>query len=187
MRAHGRLAAHVAQSDAASGRDAEAGRAELAGRGAVEHDRLAAAAYWPIDAQRIEAGRRAWGAELGPDETPLEAGLMHAVKLDRTGFTGREALLAQRAAGPRKRLAMLALGDPEAWCWGGEGILRDGAPVGEVTSAGWSVALGRCVVMGYVRADRPIDRAWVLAGRYEVDIAGTRTAASVLAKPPFAG
>ena len=148
---------------------------------------LADAGYWAIDALRIEAGRRAWGAELGPDETPLEAGLMHAVKLDKPGFLGREALLRQRGEGARKRLGLFALVDPAAWCWGGEGILRDGAPVGEVTSAGWSVALGRCVAMGYVRADAPIDRAYVLAGRYEIDIAGTRARATAQAKPPFAG
>ena len=38
------------------------------------------AGYYTIDALRIEAGRRAWGAELGPDETPWEAGLGYAVK-----------------------------------------------------------------------------------------------------------
>jgi len=43
------------------------------------------------------------------------------------------------------------------------------------------------VVMGYVRADRPIDRAWVQSGRYELDIAGLRVAAQVQAKPPFTG
>jgi 4-methylaminobutanoate oxidase (formaldehyde-forming) len=78
------------------------------------------------------------------------------------------------------------LADPGAWCWGGEGILRDGAAVGEVTSAGWSVTLGRCVAMGYVRADAPIDRDYLLAGRYEIDIAGTRASASAQARGPFA-
>ena len=33
------------------------------------------AGYYALDALRIEAGRRAWGAELGPDETPFVAGL----------------------------------------------------------------------------------------------------------------
>ena len=32
------------------------------------------AGYYTIDALRIEAGRRAWGPELSPDETPWEAG-----------------------------------------------------------------------------------------------------------------
>jgi glycine cleavage system aminomethyltransferase T len=41
------------------------------------------AGYYALDALRIEAGRRAWGAELGPDETPFEAGLMAGVKLDK--------------------------------------------------------------------------------------------------------
>ncbi len=148
---------------------------------------LADAGYYTLDALRIEAGRRAWGAELGPDETPIEAGLMHAVKLEKGEFLGRAALLEKRAAGVRKRLAILVLDDPLAWPWGGEGILRDGVPVGEVTSAGWSAALGRAVVMGYVRDAAPIDRAWVLAGRYELDIAGTRVGARVQAKPPFVG
>ena len=41
------------------------------------------AGYYTIDALRIEAGRRAWGAELSPDETPWEAGLGYAVKMDK--------------------------------------------------------------------------------------------------------
>ncbi len=113
---------------------------------------------------------------------------MHAVKLDKAAFLGRAALLKQREAGPRKRLAIFVLEDGEAWPWGGEGILRDGKSVGEVTSAGWSAALGRAVVMGFVRGDgAPIDRAWVLAGRYELDVAGERFAMAVQAKPPFVG
>jgi 4-methylaminobutanoate oxidase (formaldehyde-forming) len=148
---------------------------------------LADGGYYAIDALRIEAGRRAWGAELGPDETPLEAGLMHAVRLEKPDFLGRAALLEKRAAGVSKRLAMFVLDDPEAWPWGGEGILRDGQPVGEVTSAGWSAGLGRAVVMGYVRGAGPIDRDWVLGGRYELDIAGARTAMRAQARPPFRG
>ena len=148
---------------------------------------LVDAGYYTIDALRIEAGRRAWGAELGPDETPLEAGLMHAVAIDKPGFLGREALLRKREAGVAKRLATLVLDDPEAWAWGGEGILRDGVPVGEVTSAGWSATLGRAVVMGYVRGAAPVERAWVLSGRYQLDIAGQVVAATIAARPPFQG
>jgi glycine cleavage system aminomethyltransferase T len=57
------------------------------------------AGYYALDALRIEAGRRAWGAELGPDETPLRSRLMAGVKLDKPAdFIGREALLAARKA-----------------------------------------------------------------------------------------
>ncbi|HXP73379.1 MAG TPA: FAD-dependent oxidoreductase [Stellaceae bacterium] len=146
------------------------------------------AGYYAIDALRIEAGRRAFGAELGPDETPLEAGLMYAVKPDKgIDFIGRDALLRQQERGPAKRLGLFALDDPAAFPWGGEGILRDGKPVGEITSAGYSAKLGRAVVMGYVRGDGPVDRDFLLGGHYVVDIAGNQIPATPLAKPPFPG
>ncbi|HEY5632861.1 MAG TPA: FAD-dependent oxidoreductase [Burkholderiaceae bacterium] len=112
------------------------------------------AGYYAIDALRIEMGRRAWGAELGPDETPFEAGLEFAVKLDkRDGFIGREALLGAQGRPPRKKLVTLVFDDPRAWAWGGESISLDGEAVGEVSSAGWSPAAGRCVGLGYLRGD----------------------------------
>jgi 4-methylaminobutanoate oxidase (formaldehyde-forming) len=79
----------------------------------------------------------------------------------------------------------LVLDDPEAFPWGGEPILRDGKGVGEVTSSGYSARLGRAIVMGYVRAEHPIDRDYVLSGRYKIDIAGDHYAAKPLAKPAY--
>jgi len=146
------------------------------------------AGYYAIDALRIEAGRRAFGAELGPDETPLEAGLMYAVKAGKgTDFIGRDALLRQQEHGPSKRLGLFTLDDPTAFPWGGEGILRDGKPVGEITSAGYSARVGRAVVMGYVRGEEPVTREFLMSGRYVIDIAGDRMPATPLAKPPFPG
>jgi 4-methylaminobutanoate oxidase (formaldehyde-forming) len=111
------------------------------------------AGYYALDALRIEAGRRAWGAELGPDETPVEAGLEFAVKLDKPGFIGREALLAAQGRPLRKKLVTIVLDDPAAYAWGGESIVIGGQPVGELSSAGWGWAAGRCVALGYVRGD----------------------------------
>lgn len=142
--------------------------------------------YYAIDALRIEAGRRAFGAELGPDETPLQAGLMHVVKLDKPGgFLGRDALLREREKGPAKRLAMFTLDDPAVYVWGGEPILRDGISVGEVTSAGFSDGLGRMVALGYVRGSGPVSREFVLSGGYDIDVAGRRATATVCARPPY--
>jgi 4-methylaminobutanoate oxidase (formaldehyde-forming) len=148
---------------------------------------LADAGYYTIDALRIEAGRCAFAAELSGDDTPLEAGLMYAVRLAKPDFVGRDALLRQKQAGPRKLLTLFTLDDPAAFPWGGEGILRDGVPVGEVTSAGYSDRLGRAVAMGYVRGPGPIDRAYTLAGRYTIDISGEAFSATPCARPPFAG
>ena len=142
--------------------------------------------YYALDAMRIEAGRRAFGPELGPDETPVQAGLMHAVALDKPGgFLGREALLAHRETGVAKRLCMFALDDPDDWCWGGEGILANGRPAGEISSAGWSTVLGRCVAMGYVRAERNFERAEMLSWSYTIDIAGKVVKAKALARAPY--
>ena len=143
------------------------------------------AGYYTIDALRIEAGRRAFAAELGPDETPIEAGLMAAVRLNKPAFIGRDALLKQQETGTKKRLVTLAVDDPEAFPWGGEPILRDGKGVGEVTSSGYSAKYGRAIVMGYVRADQAIDRDYVLAGKYELDIAGDRFPAKPLERPAY--
>ena len=146
------------------------------------------AGYYTIDALRIEAGRRAFGAELGPDETPLQAGLMHAVKLDKASeFIGRAAILREREAGPPKRLGMFTLDDGQAFPWGGEPIVRDGKMVGELTSVGYSDRLGRMVAMGYVRAGGPTSREFLLSGRYQIDIAGEKTPARILERPAYPG
>ena len=139
------------------------------------------AGYYTIDALRIEAGRRAWGAELSPDETPLEAGLSYAVALGKpVDFIGRDALLRQRERGVAKRLIRLTLDDPAAFAWGGEPILMDGRRVSEISSAGYSRRLGRIVAMRYARSAEPqaqLTDAALGAARYQVDIAGTLHAA----------
>ncbi|HWH82702.1 MAG TPA: FAD-dependent oxidoreductase [Burkholderiaceae bacterium] len=115
---------------------------------------LVDAGYFALDALRIEAGRRAWGAEIGPDTTPLEAGLMRGVRLDKpTPFIGQTAL--QRAAGepPRARLVTVVLDDPQAWAWGGETLRVDGEAAGELTSAGWGHGAQRCVALGWLHGD----------------------------------
>ncbi|MEP7294785.1 MAG: FAD-dependent oxidoreductase [Burkholderiales bacterium] len=112
------------------------------------------AGYYALDALRIEAGRRAWGAELGPDETPFEAGLMLAVKLDKPAdFIGRAALLERRGLPLRKKLVTIVLDSPEPYAWGGEALLVDGQPVGELASVGWSPKANACVALAYVRGD----------------------------------
>jgi glycine cleavage system aminomethyltransferase T/glycine/D-amino acid oxidase-like deaminating enzyme len=109
------------------------------------------AGYYALDALRIEQGRRAWGAELGPDETPWEAGLAFSVKLGKPApFIGREALLASEGKPLRKKLVTLVL-PPAAYAWGGETILLEGEPAGEISSAGHSPLAGACVALGYVR------------------------------------
>ena len=132
------------------------------------------AGYYTIDALRIEAGRRAWGPELSPDNA-WQAGLGAAVRLDKPDFIGRDALLRQQAEGLRSTLVLFTFDDPAAFPWGGEPILMNGRAVGELTSAGYSRKYGRAIAMGYARAPadgEALTDAMLLAARYEVDIAG---------------
>ncbi|MBC7604723.1 MAG: aminomethyl transferase family protein, partial [Ramlibacter sp.] len=109
------------------------------------------AGYYALDALRIEQGRRAWGAELGPDESPWEAGLAFSVKLDKaTPFIGQDALRTAQHEPLRKKLVTLLL-PAEVYAWGGETIVMDGQPVGEISSVGYSPLAGACVALGYVR------------------------------------
>ena len=124
----------------------------LALKDAGQYLGLRDAGYYALDALRIEQGRRAWGAELGPDETPWEAGLAFRVRLDKPAdFIGKSALLAARGLPLRKKLVTLVFDSPAAFAWGGETIVRGGAPIGEITSAGWSPLAGACVALGSLR------------------------------------
>jgi hypothetical protein len=83
---------------------------------------------------------------------PFEAGLSFACKLDKDiPFRGRDALLRLRAEPLRRRMVVLtADGAADRMLWGGEAILRDGKPVGFVSSAAFGHTLGCPVAMGYV-------------------------------------
>ncbi len=135
---------------------------------------------------RIEKGLRAWGHEVTPDDTPLEAGLAFATKLaSDVPFIGRDALLEQRARGLRRRLVHFRLADPQVFILGDEPIVCDGELVGQVTSAAFGHTLGTGVGMGYVRhGDRPL-RAMVECGRFEVELAGHMHAIDVSLSPLF--
>ncbi|MFN7309226.1 MAG: glycine cleavage T C-terminal barrel domain-containing protein, partial [bacterium] len=115
-----------------------------------------------------------------------EAGLGFAVKLDKEGgFRGREALLQARERGVRRRIVSLVVDAPHTNLWGNELILRDGVPVGFVTSAAFGHTLGKPVALGLItRTDGLADKAWIEAGRYEVDLAGETFAAVVSLKAP---
>ncbi|HYB40831.1 MAG TPA: FAD-dependent oxidoreductase, partial [Candidatus Methylomirabilis sp.] len=155
-------------------------------RSAGEDLGLRDAGYYALESLRMEKGYRAWGHDVTPDDTPLEAGLEFAVRWDKPGgFIGREALLAQRGRGIDKRLVILTLEDPAALPWHDEPILRDGAMVGWVTSAAFGHTLGRAVAMGYVRNPGGVDRRFVESGRYEIELAGVRLSARPELRAPY--
>jgi glycine cleavage system aminomethyltransferase T/glycine/D-amino acid oxidase-like deaminating enzyme len=145
------------------------------------------AGYYALESLRLEKGYRAWGRELTPDTNPYEAGLGFAVRLDKGDFIGRDALLAARGRPPARRLlSFVALSSDTPLSHGGESILRDGEPVGEITSAAYGHTLGAVVALGYVAtAGQKIDDAGLAAARFELDVAGERVPVRASLRAPY--
>jgi 4-methylaminobutanoate oxidase (formaldehyde-forming) len=147
---------------------------------------LADAGHYAINSLRLEKGYRAWGADLSPDDTPLEAGLGFAVAWDKPGgFLGREALLRQRSSGLRRKLVLFVLQDPGPVLWGSEPIYRDNRVVGYTTSGSYGHTLGGAVALGYVANEGGVDAAFVRSGGYEINVSGERFPAAAHLRTPY--
>lgn len=133
---------------------------------------LVNAGYRAIESLRLEKGYRAWGADIGPDHTPLEAGLGWAVKL-KSGipFLGRDALVGMKKLPLRKSLCGFTVDDPAVILLGRETIYRDGVRVGWLSSGGYGHTVQQGIGYGYVRRELGIDRDYLLAGNYELEVA----------------
>jgi len=144
------------------------------------------AGYYAMESLRMEKAYRAWGREVTTDDTPWEAGLGFAVRLDKpVPFIGREALLSRREQPLTKRLLTFVLEDEAALPWGDEPILRDGRVVGAVTSAAFGHTVGRAVAMGYVRDPGGVDQRYIESGAFALDIGGDRVAARAGLAAPY--
>jgi 4-methylaminobutanoate oxidase (formaldehyde-forming) len=154
---------------------------------AAGHDLgLTDAGYYAIDSLRLEKAYRAWGRELTIEDTPLQAGLAFAVRLDKpVPFLGRDALLRQREQPLTKRLVSIVLDDPAALPLGDEPIIMDGRVVGTVTSAAFGHTIGRGVALGYVRAPGGIDPASLEGATIELEIAAERFPARASLRAPY--
>ena len=128
--------------------------------------------YRALESLRLEKGYRAWGADITPNDTPLEAGLGWAVKLRKnTDFVGRRALERINGAALTKRFAGFTVDNPGIVLVGREPILRNGEPVGYLTSGGYGYTVGKNIGYGYVRSADGVDDAFLTSGTYELVVA----------------
>ena len=142
--------------------------------------------YHALNALRMEKGYRHWGHDITDEDTPLEAGLGFAVKLDKPGgFIGREALVVQKQAGLKQRLVLFQLNDPAPLLYHNEPIWQGDRIAGYIRSGMYAHTLGGACGLGYVTAADggvvgPIDPA-----AYEIEIAGLRYPALASLKPLY--
>ena len=103
------------------------------------------------DTLRFEVGLPLYGDELSADISPVMAGLGVFVKLDKQEFIGRDALARQKAEGPSKKLVGIELQD-KAIPRHGYTVLKDGQPIGEVTTGYHTISTDKSVCMALIDA-----------------------------------
>ena len=129
------------------------------------------------DTLRLERALPLYGHELGESTTPLEAGLEWVTKFSKGAFLGREVLLRQKQEGVKKRLVgleMIEPGIPRSHY----PILKQGRPIGEVTSGTMSPTLRKAIALGYVLTEEA-----AVGNSVEVEIRGRRVAARTVSLP----
>lgn len=132
------------------------------------------------DTLRFEASFCLYGHELNDTTSPLEAGLSWVVKLGKTSFIGKDALVREKKERPKRRLIGLEL----------EGrniarqdfvVYRDGVPAGRVTSGSFSPTLKKSLCMALVRNDPAAS-----SGAYSIEIRNKMSAAKITKLPFYA-
>ncbi len=121
---------------------------------------------------RMEKGYRDYGHDIDNTDSVLEAGLGFAVALDKPGgFTGRDAVLAQKARGPlTRRLVQVLVTDPEPLMFHAEVVRRNGWPAGYIRSASYGFTLGGAVGLAMIDAGEPVSQAYLDSGEWTVQI-----------------
>jgi heterotetrameric sarcosine oxidase gamma subunit len=119
---------------------------------------------------RLEKGYRDFGVDIDSTDTPLAAGLGFAVAWDKPGgFTGRDALLAARAAGPpRSRVVGLLAEDPDVDLFGNEPVLADGERAGYVRAAAFGHTVGAAVGLAQVACPDGVTGEWLKSTEFAV-------------------
>lgn len=130
------------------------------------------------DSLRLEMGYALYGNDLDAEHSALESGLGWVVKPGKGDFSGRDALVRQKAEGVERRLVGLRLlerGFPRP----GYEIVAEGEVAGTLTSGTVSPSLGEGIAMGYLPAPlaAPGTRVAVRIRRTDVP--------ALVARPPF--
>jgi dimethylglycine dehydrogenase len=137
--------------------------------------------YRALDSLRLEKAYRLWGADMSADYTPLEAGLERFVKLDKSDFVGRDAVLRQLdEGGPSIHLSCLTIdaGDADAHAY--EPVYADGRRVTYVMAGGYGHTVGKSIAFAYLPTDQT-----TVGTELEVEILGERRPARVVSQPLY--
>ncbi|HEV2027801.1 MAG TPA: FAD-dependent oxidoreductase [Candidatus Dormibacteraeota bacterium] len=137
---------------------------------------IVAGGYRALDSLRMERGYRYYGTDLTLLDNPFEAGLGFCVQLDKGEFNGRQALLAARESGLKRRLRTLAVGGEDyVPIYGGEAVHGVGGVIGRLRSCAYGFTVRKNLAYSYL----PV--AMVPGGQVQVEVFGELIPATVMA------
>jgi 4-methylaminobutanoate oxidase (formaldehyde-forming) len=139
--------------------------------------------HYALDGCRIEKGFRHWGHDLGPETTPLEAGLGFTIDWSKD-FRGKPALEHQRQQGLARRLVLLGI-EGQPLIVHDEPVFEHGKVVGLTTSGARGVRTGLTLALALVHVAPGETAAETAARALSVDVAAERYPAAVLPRPPY--
>ena len=130
-----------------------------------------------ISSLRLEKNYGSFNRDFRPDYTPGETGLDLFVDFTKGDFVGKAAAEKEKADGPERRFVTMVVDAPHADVVGYEVILKNGEPVGHVTSGGWGHWVGKSIAAGYVPAELARD-----GEEFAIDVLSEECRAVVTAK-----
>ena len=126
---------------------------------------------------RMEKGYRSWGTDMTTEHNPYEAGLGFAVRPQKDGFVGHDALAGVSDDTVERRLACLTIDDGTSVVLGSEPVFVDGTPAGYVTSAAFGHTVGAPIAYAWLPANAGVGTG------VEIQYFDRRIAATVVAEP----
>ena len=132
---------------------------------------------------RLDKFFGSWLSEFSPDYTAAETGMERFISFTKpSDFIGKNAALAERAQGPKRRLVAFEVDAIDADVQGYEPIWLDGTVQGFCTSGGYSHHAEKSIALGFVPTDQANDGLKV-----EIEILGQKRPATLITTPLFDG
>ena len=130
------------------------------------------------DTLRLEMGYCLYGNDIDDTTSPIEAGLGWVTKFTKK-FTNSEALEAEKANGPKRKLVAFELDERGVPRHGYDIVDDNGNKIGEVTSGTMAPSLNKGIGMGYVTTDFS-----KVGSKINIQIRKNAIPATIV-KPPF--
>lgn len=135
---------------------------------------------YAVNSLRMEKAYAGWGAELTNEITLIEAGMERFVKLDKSDFVGREAMLQHKQDEMDTRMVYVEVAADDADVRGGEPVFDGENVIGVTTSGGYGHIVEKSLAFAYVEPGFATPES-----TFDIEILGKRCRAKVLAEPIY--